>query len=521
MSVPTHGESGQRLPAEIPRARGGRARGWRLLAALTRGPLLVALGGCSLLLDLDDVVRGEGAEVFDGGTNDGPAGPDADIAAPPGCDLRAPLGDSPACIDDAVGVFVSASGEHAGDGTKAAPVRTVAQGLAFAAQRGLPRLYVCEGAYDERIEIAAPIAIHGGLSCAWAFTGAKPTFAPRAGPGLVIRDLGVPVVIEDIEVRGAADESAPGDSAIAAFVSRSVDVTLRNVALSSGPGVDGAGGAARSNYSAAASVGKSAPLFGGAGGEGAVCSCADGTSSRGGMGASGPQGAGAAAGAASPAVGGANAGASAYEGCKHGGAGASGAAGPAGARRPGGGTLSAEGWSVHGEPLFAPNGAPGQGGGGGGMNTGGNGWAGGGGGCGGCGGAGGAAGQSGGSSFALLSFHSAVRVEGGTLTTAAGGAGGGGGAGQDGQAGGKGGSGSCTGGAGGSGAGGSGGGGGAGGLSVPIAFAGAEPHVSGATLTPGPAGPGGPGGLGGAGPGKEGQQGEKGSEGTSRPTLAL
>ena len=444
---------------------------------------------------------------------DGGKDGDAPIDVPPGCDLAKSVNDSPACVHDDVGVFVSPTGDDAGDGTKATPVRSIRRGLELAASRQRPRVYVCEGTYGDAVEITAPIAIISELSCAWSAGGGKATVAPPAGVALRVTDVGGPVLLEGLAFVGSADPTKLGDSAIAAFVSGAGNVTFRNTDLTASDGVAGAVGEGRLNYNVPAKDG-----IGAASGAGAVtCACLDGiTSSTGGKG--GAIGSGGDPGSATPAVGGINAGLGGAT-CTVGTVGANGSAsagGDAGSRP---GDLAGGGWLAANDGSGGGNGSPGQGGGGGGGRNGVT--AGGGGACGGCGGAGGTPGASGGSSFALLSFQSTITVDGGVLKTGNAGAGGEGGPGQDGQGGGTGGVGACDGGRGGSGAGGSGGGGGGGGHSVPVAFVGTEPRITNATLTPGTEGSGGEGGKAGAGPGTAGNAGAKGAAGKAQRTLAL
>ena len=54
------------------------------------------------------------------GVDGGPEG-SADVVAPPNCDLTKGLKDSPACVDDSVGVFVSPNGDDGATGKKGAP----------------------------------------------------------------------------------------------------------------------------------------------------------------------------------------------------------------------------------------------------------------------------------------------------------------------------------------------------------------------------------------------------------------
>lgn len=455
------------------------------------------------------------------GDQDAPVGSDAaapEVAAPDGCDLAKPPREAPACVDDGVGVFVSPAGDDGATGSKTAPLKTIAQGVELARGRGLPRVYVCEGTYDKAVEITAAVSVYGGFSCTWTYTGAKPKLAPTSGIALRVTGASGAVLVEDMEVFGAADPAVPGDSAIAAFVSQATDVTLRNSTLTAGPGVDGAKGATATNWAGAADSGKGTTVATGA--TETACACADGaTSSTGGRGGT-VNGLVPTAGHSTPAVGDANAGLNGDANCSDGQPGANGLASGAGSSWPRPGALSASGWEIGTRPANASNGNPGQGGGGGGskaaINIGGGG-----GGCGGCGGAGGAPGTSGGSSFALLSFNANVALEGARLVTGTAGRGGAGGDGQPGQAGGALGAGACNGGVGGDGAGGSGGGGGAGGHSVPVGFIGSAPRVSSTTLTPSTPGPGGSGGASGAGPGNAGATGDPGPEGKAEDTLSL
>lgn len=499
---------------------------------LGKAGAVVAAGGYALALLVqcssrqndctDDRFRSAGlrctADLAEGGND---AGGDAfpDVVVPPGCDLTKAPKDSAACVDDGVGVFVAPSGDDGATGKKAAPVKTIGKGVELAASRGLPRVYVCEGTYDAAVEIKAAASVYGGFSCAWTYTGAKPKLAPPKGIALRVTKASGAVLVEDFEIVGSADQNAPGDSAITAFVSESSNVTFRNVSLAAGNATAGSKGASRSNYTGSNAT-KGANGSGATAGIATICTCTDATTSTGGSGASGAGG-GIQNGSANPAVGGANAGSTSATTCGDGQPGVNGAGGTAGTSSSAAGTVSAAGWTNAATGPNAPNGNPAQGGGGGGAKTDVT-SAGGGGGCGGCGGAGGAAGTNGGSSFALLSFNSTVSIEAGALVSGGAGRGGDGGDGQAGQGGGGTGTGpACNGGAGGNGAGGSGGGGGAGGHSVPIAFVGTEPRVSGATITPGAKGSGGSGGGAGAGLGNAGTAGTAGPEGKSQNTLSL
>ncbi len=451
------------------------------------------------------------------------------------------------------GVFVAGSGADNAPGTAAAPLRTIAEGVAQAARQRKPRVFICQGHYGESVTLggaAGDISLYGGLGCigGWSWTGGLvDVVAPISLPALRIGPTTAAITVEDVSLTASdavgQDASGAGNSAVAVRV-ESATVIFRRVTFFAGKGADGApgkAGASLPNYPVdqpAAPPGlpfSYSPFVLGAGG---VNACVyDSASSEGGVGGAPgdratpdgyPGGAGSAAPSASLAllsslyngVGGAPS-ADCQPGTGIGNPGANGLPGLSGATATSYGTLLADAWQPS-AGQFGGNGLPGQGGGGGagepfGASSaifGGNG-----GGAGGCGGTGGGGGQGGGASFALVSFQSSVSLSSSTLIASDGGQGGPGGAGQVGQAGGLGGSGSCpgAGGAGGNGAGGSGGGGGTGGLSVGIAYRGTLPvYDTNTTIVfgaPGTEGVGGPPGAHAVTPGQIGLVGAPGTYG--------
>lgn len=58
--------------------------------------------------------------------------------------------------------------------------------IAKAVARGLPRVYVCEGRYDEAVAIRAPVAVFGGLTCAWELAAVRPILSPLRGVALEV-----------------------------------------------------------------------------------------------------------------------------------------------------------------------------------------------------------------------------------------------------------------------------------------------------------------------------------------------
>ncbi|WP_437294063.1 PGRS family protein [Sorangium sp. So ce426] len=439
-------------------------------------------------------------------------------------------------VADRCGVFVAASGNDRSKGTKAEPVKTLAEALRRAGETDSD-VYACAEPFAESVEVPAGISLFGGLDCAngWTWIGAqtKTTVAPEAEAiPLTLAPGEGNTRIEDIEAR-APDALAKSGSSIAVLADGAT-AELARCALVAGNAADGADGdhapseaperaPAGSNGVDACSdlddvEGPDATLpgaaqvenrcggelsIGGAGGVSNVSNGSDGATSQG---------------TAETARGGLGEPVSGAWDCAgeepngRGDDGLSGASGPPGAGASGLGALSASGYTgVPGRD--GTPGTPGQGGGGGGGAKGGPvctggvpgaGASGGSGGAGGCGGLAGRGGAPGGASIALASVDASVTLIDCTLTAGRGGNGGKGGNLQAGGLGGIGGAGGvgvggtnpgCAGGQGGKGGNGGPGGGGLGGPSLAIAFRGTPVIQQGqTTLTPGAPGTGGPGG---------------------------
>ena len=430
----------------------------------------------------------------------GDGGPDAGVIVPPGCDLTKGPKESPACVDERVGIFVDgSSGANSNPGTKASPKKTV--GAAVAATGGKPRVYICEGTYAESVAIKSSVSLYGGLSCgAFAYTGAQPTIQPTSGTDYAL-DIGASnVTVSDLALVGP-ELGAP--NSIAVRVVGATGVTFVGARLEGRTGAKGADGT-RTDFGGFPSQsdldGFMATASGA--GEARTVTCPGGATTTGGKGGlSGYNGD-----PGLPSLG-AGAGGITAQPCGSGGDGQNGADAPTkngnGAKAVG--SFSQNAWvpepGASGDP-----GSPGQGGGGGQGTMGGSG---GGGGAGGCGGASGGGGGGGGASIGLLSLGSVVTLRSSTINASVAGDGGTGSNGQPAQpisgfGGNKTGAG-CLGGNGGKGGNGGSGGGGAGGVSVAYAFKGPKPTLdSDVVVTKGTAGKKGIGGIPGTNDGVDG-----------------
>jgi hypothetical protein len=405
------------------------------------------------------------------------------IDAPPGCDLKADPKDSPACVDGSVGVFVDSAGKDSNDGSKANPVATLKAAFLLASQKGLPRVYVCEGNYSESPTLMTALSIYGGFKCGtWSYSGTKPTI----GTGLLgFKIDGVTgVSLVDLYVKSASGVAA-GDSSIAMLINQSDGVTLLRMKLESGKGKDGADGTVMAYSYPTQNQLNGHDAMGMSGGTDNVVSCPNGQSSTGAKG--GDNGFGGSNGM--PALGGGKGGVAGPCNGAGGGGDGTAAASAANAASPTAlGALSAMGWKPSASAK-GTDGSPGQGGGGG-YGSGGGG--GGGGGAGGCGGAGGGGGSGGGSSLGLVSLTSGVTLTNSEVHTADAGKGGTGSAGQMGQpifgAGGNKTGFGCNGGNGAAGGNGGSGAGGAGGLSIAVLWRDKAPTIDNPTQSASSAG---------------------------------
>jgi len=179
------------------------------------------------------------------------------------CNLLSHPKDSPSCVDESFGVFVSSAAQEGGNGSRVAPFRTISAALA---QRGdKSRLYLCEGPFKEHVVLTLPVAIFGGFSCGtWAYTGQRPRIG-NADPGyaLDIQNVNEAVRIADVEIVAASPEQL-GQNSIAVRVVSSTNVTFDGVTLIARSGSDGAPGndgipAAKPNEEPRASLNGRAP----------------------------------------------------------------------------------------------------------------------------------------------------------------------------------------------------------------------------------------------------------------------
>jgi hypothetical protein len=395
-----------------------------------------------------------------------------------GCDSSKPASAGGCAVDDSDGFFVSPSGADTNAGSKLAPFKTIAAGIAaVSAAAKQPNVYVCAGSYPENLVIKnapAGVALHGGFDCtSWSQTNAATTVAPAwianaTTPQYVLFVDATAALVEGLTLN-APNAGDPGASSIAAFVSASPGMTVRRSTIVSGNGNTGADGVQPTALGANSSGNSTAD---GTSPPAKVCTCST-DSTTGGNGGGFVDGGFVPPGNGLPDL---DAGRAGTMFAPQGNSGGDALPGKTGSSTGTLGELTSNGWLTS-SGATGTTGGTAQGGGGA-YGDPGSGVSGGSGGCGGCGGLGGPGGGGGGGSIGIAALATTLRVQSSTIRSGNGGNGGNGALGQTGQAGGIGGKNQAPGGgAGGTGGGGGSGGGGAGGISVAIATVTTTPDI--------------------------------------------
>ena len=161
---------------------------------------------------------------------------------PADCEMEKEPKESPACVDDGVGIFVDgARGDDGNAGTKGAPKKTV--NAALSAVGGKPRVYVCAGEYVEAVKVTSGVSLYGGFACgAWTYTGNKAKVtSPAGGYALEIANVASAVTVADMALE-AGPGSASTPSSVAVFAHGAAGVTFLRASLTAHAGAPGAQG---------------------------------------------------------------------------------------------------------------------------------------------------------------------------------------------------------------------------------------------------------------------------------------
>src|SRR5262245_20772354 len=114
-----------------------------------------------------------------------PGGP-GDVDADPG-----PIGGD--CNDlPCDEIYVRTTGSDSAPGTKEAPVKTIANGIAKAGQANPKKaVFVQTGTYAESIVMYAGVSVYGGFDDSWTVSSAAPTTIRGASPAVTFDHIAV------------------------------------------------------------------------------------------------------------------------------------------------------------------------------------------------------------------------------------------------------------------------------------------------------------------------------------------
>ena len=185
----------------------------------------------------------------DSGTPDnlvggGDGGVAQDVSAPPGCDTTKLPTDDQCVVNDAQGIFVSASmGSQSGDGTRAHPKVSLADAIEAAKTVGR-RVYACAETYNEAITLEDGVSVFGYFECASGWTVSSTAHAKVASPtspAAKATNIAKATRVEALDIV-APDFTTGSQSSIALFATSSSGLTIKNARVHAGTGGRGADG---------------------------------------------------------------------------------------------------------------------------------------------------------------------------------------------------------------------------------------------------------------------------------------
>ncbi len=170
-----------------------------------------------------------------GALQPGPQGKPAEPPAPP------PKADE---ITEAFGVFVSTAGAAGATGSRSQPLASLTEAIAMA-KAAKKRVFVCDGTYEETLELANGVSIVGGLDCsaptAWKLTDKRSVLKAPSSPAVHAENITVPTRIDNFDIE-APDATAASGSSIGVIAVDSNALTFAKGFIKAGVGMKGVDG---------------------------------------------------------------------------------------------------------------------------------------------------------------------------------------------------------------------------------------------------------------------------------------
>ncbi len=143
-------------------------------------------------------------------------------------------------ITEQFGVFVAKDGAAQNPGTRKSPLASITEAIAKA-KSDKKSVFVCEGTYEETLEIANGVSIIGGFDCSapeWKQTNKKSLLDSAQSPAIHADKISTPTRIDGFDVK-VPDATTPSGSSIAVIVLDSNALTFANGTITAGAGMKG------------------------------------------------------------------------------------------------------------------------------------------------------------------------------------------------------------------------------------------------------------------------------------------
>lgn len=147
-------------------------------------------------------------------------------------------------------IFVAPTGADGAPGTMDAPLKSIGEAVTKAA-KDKKEVYVCNATYAEALRLdGVAVSVFGGYDCkdGWRRIADRAVLAPGSGVALSIQHVIDPVVVDRIDAR-AVDATDAGGTSMAAIVTDSAKVTIKNDVFTAGMGGHGKDGDPGATYS--------------------------------------------------------------------------------------------------------------------------------------------------------------------------------------------------------------------------------------------------------------------------------
>jgi len=161
----------------------------------------------------------------------------------PGTLPAAPAAPPPKADDvtEATAIFVAKHGDSTNPGTRKSPLVSIAAAIAKAKTDKKTRVFVCEGTYEEALEIEAGISLVGGLDCsgdAWKLTEKASVLASPSSPAIHAVSITKATRVDNFDVR-APDATGSSASSIGVLAVDSNALTFAKGKISAGAATKG------------------------------------------------------------------------------------------------------------------------------------------------------------------------------------------------------------------------------------------------------------------------------------------